>query len=352
MGCIKFDEKEFQIIGNWPGVSPDAADCYGHPIGEKPKRNTPVTPKENFKLFMENKPYYWIPNMNADYVPVCPTIVPDTIACGYKGGIDTFGVEWIAGTNPMLPAIVKPGCPKMEDISEWHDLVFPDVDSWDWEGLAEQLKDLDHDQVILGIIYSGFFERLISLMDFEGAAIALVADPEETADFMEALCDYNISIIEHYKKYFNVDAVTVHDDWGAQRAPFFSRDTLKEVILPSYKRMCDRAHELGVYVITHCCGCSESFVPEMISAGSDIWQLQFNANPDLVETMKKVGTNLKFDIRYAIGEKEEADFANYAKKFYETYGQFHNAQIALFNEQFYLSPENTDLCYKLACEVY
>lgn len=115
--------------------------------------------------------------------------------------------------------------------------------------------------------------------------------------------------------------------------------------------MAARAHELGVYVITHCCGCSEGFVPEMIEAGSDMWQLQFNANPKLLNTMKAAGADLKFDVRYTITQKEEDSFNEFAPRFMKEYAQYHNAQIEIFNESFMLKPEQSELLYRLAREV-
>ena len=293
----KFDKCELEATGFYPAVG----EYYGYGpdyVVLGPKYQFPATPKENFMLFMNRKEFYWVPNDMNDINLICPDVVPDFPACGLWGGIDSFGVTWIP-TKPeeFLPSFVKPGDPLLKDIEDWKNVIqIPDVDSWDWEASGKMyMEGLDPDRPNVGVILSGFFERLISLMDFEEAAVSLVSYPEETNELMEVFCDFNISVLEHYKKYYNIDAVLIHDDWGAQRAPFFSRATLQNTILPHFTRFNKRAHELNVFTIHHCCGCSGPFIEDMIACGSDMWQVQGNANPNLLELMEKYGDQILFD---------------------------------------------------------
>ena len=285
----------------YTGVYPTAGEYYGYgpdtvPVGKRFR--SPITPRENFLRFMAHQPHEWVPSFEKDLNLICPDVVPDFVACGLNGGVDSFGVTWIPSHPELgLPSFVKGGNPLLKDIADWREVIqFPDVDSWDWEGSAKLYSVLDRSRASCGIILSFLFERLILLMDFEGAAMALVEDPEETEALFEALCDYNIQILEHYKKYYDVDAVMVHDDWGSQRAPFFSRAVCQEVILPSFQRFNQRAHELGVYVIHHCCGCSEDFIEDMIACGSDGWQAQPETNPNMLETIRTHKDNFVFDL--------------------------------------------------------
>jgi len=75
---------------------------------------------------------------------------------------------------------VAPGKPKIEDMSEWEKYIsMPDLDALDWDRCENNNKDyLDtpqHNQ--LGIL-CGFWERLMSLMDVEGAAVALIDEDQ------------------------------------------------------------------------------------------------------------------------------------------------------------------------------
>lgn len=290
MSVPEFSEDELHGTGSWPWVPEKYGTYYGVKIeymGGLPKRNYPIIPKENFEHFRKREEMYWIPALwsPVEFIQISPYVNPDCVACSYDGGIDSFGVKWTPVRGKILPAIVKPGHPLLTDVTEWRDVVkFPDVDSWNWEESGKAFQALnDHERAKIGIIPTSLFERFIDLMEFEEAAMSLVAEPEESAALMQALADYNISIIEHYKKYYDIDIVEIHDDWGSQRSPLFSRDTLRTVIAPAYSRMVKRAHELGIFVISHCCGCCESFIDEMIETGTDVWQLQVNANPHIRE---------------------------------------------------------------------
>jgi hypothetical protein len=291
MAIEKFDPKELGAKGVYATHGTD----YGYPFTEIEILNKPVTPKENFNLFMERKEFYWVPNISYDFNKIFPEdVIPDCKAVSFSGGLDSFGVEWIpVKSNLNLPALVKPGNPKLTDITKWEDVIeFPDVASWDWaSGRKAFDKALYPERVNLGYCPNGFFERLLALMDFENAAMALLDEPECVAAFFEKMADYNISLIEHYKKYFAIDIVWVSDDWGSQRAPFFSKNIVREIIVPAYKRVVDRAHEIGVYIITHSCGHIETLVPEIIELGTDIWQPQVEINP-IIDIISEYGEKL------------------------------------------------------------
>lgn len=294
----RFDPVELETEGFFPTVG----EYYGFgkdSMPRVPRFRSPVTPRENFALFRAREPFYWVPCVSRDFNLICPDIVPDFPACGLCGGRDSFGVEWLP-TQPEegMPAFVDPGRPAISSIERWREeLVVPDVDSWDWENSGKLYREgLDPARPNLGILISGFFERLISLLGFEEAAMALLTDEEAVCAMMAAFADYNIAVMEHYKAYYGVDGILIHDDWGAQKAPFFSKDTLRSCILPAFQRFVDRAHQLGLYVIHHSCGCIESLVEEMIACGSDAWQVQRDANPQILQTVKEFGGRIQFDL--------------------------------------------------------
>lgn len=333
------------------GIFPNCDTFYGYTWPEVAKFNTPITPKENMKLFLHRKDCYWIPSIMNDINWIYPDIVPDCFACKFEGGIDSFGVEWIP-THPelFLPSFVKPGNPKLMDIADWTTLQFPDIDSWDWEASSIKFKEgLDKDRMNMGVILTSFFERLIALMDFQNAAMALLEDPDSVKAFFDKVADYNISLMEHYVKYYDIGMVFMHDDWGAQRAPFFKFETLRELIVPFYRRVTDRAHQLGLCFIGHCCGNSEVFVPAMIEAGIDIWQCQPNANPDLLNTIKKYGDQIMFDvpIEAPVGATNE-EFKVFAEEKFNTMLAGKNVTYSFVDENFAGRQEWDVVAYELA----
>ena len=275
-----------------------------------------MTPRENFIRFLKNEPYEWIPSSN-DICRFCPAFLPDHVArgmvsqqnryTGELGGPDILGVQWRYDPNARGSMEVGSLC---EEIEQWEErLIFPDLDAMDWEGCAaENAEYLHTDKLIQTVIYTGFFERLISLVDFETAAVALIdEDQQETVHRLFAkLADFYVALIAKMKQHFGVELVTLHDDWGNQRNTMFSLDTHAEMIAPYVKKVVEGAHKLGVFVEMHSCGRTESMFPAMIELGVDTWMGQpINDKKMLVDNY---GDRFKFciDVRDDSVQGDEA----------------------------------------------
>ncbi|MBO4360676.1 MAG: methyltransferase [Eubacteriaceae bacterium] len=243
----------------------------------------PISNKENLLRTIRHESPEWLP-MRSDFVNFTPSIIPDNVARHYvleakpwegpEDGLDAFGIKW-----KYIPSaggsMVEPGNPFLTDIEDWKEkIVFPDVDSWDWEGSArDNAEFLRTDKIVITWIFTGMFERLISFMDFEAAAMALIDEDQQeyVHGLFQALTDYYKELISRFKKYYDVDALYFHDDWGSQNAPFFSLDTCMEMLVPYLKQIVECCHENDIIFEFHCCGKNEKLVPAMIECGMDIW---------------------------------------------------------------------------------
>lgn len=273
-------EKETKITGTITCLPSPSA-----PEGRMPRLDTPVSFRDNFLSMLNGEAPLWIPYYATDVQMFNPRLIPDNIARAMvvdaesgegleKGGLDMFGVEWIY--EPTVGgSMVKPGNPKCPDICEWEKYItFPDLDKWDWENSSKvNAPYLSNDRLNDLTIFSGLFERLISFCDFEGAAMALLDEEQQEAvhRLFDKLADFYDDYIGRINKYFNVNIIQFHDDWGSQRAPFFSLATCREMLVPYLKRIADSCHKHGMYFHLHCCGKNEMIVPAMIEAGVDIW---------------------------------------------------------------------------------
>lgn len=250
---------------------------------------TPVSLKENLVAAVRDKRCWFMPNV-LDVQHYDPRIIPDNLARGevWDGGEpftpdpdgeqDVFGVTWLY--DPVVRgSMVRPGAPLLEDIEDWKDvIVFPDVDSWDWDAQAELDKDYftAEGYAYMATVFTGFFERLISWMDFEEAAIAMIDEESKpyVHELFDKLADLYISYIDHITAYAPIDGFELHDDWGSQKSTFMAVETVREMVLPYLKRVVDHAHEKGLFFQLHSCGKIESLVPTMIDAGVDLWMGQ------------------------------------------------------------------------------
>ena len=278
MSKERFTPDELDIIGTLPSKVARFPD--------QPIYNLPISIKENRDMMFAGKRPMWIPS-SADVKMFCPKIIPDNIARGFVigqetldrsqyGGKDFFGIEW-EFVPEVNGSMVRPGKPFLEDIEDWPEKIkFPDLSKYDWEGCAKINAEFLDNNLIQVWVMNGLFERLISFMEFEGAAMALIDEDQQDAvkALFDRLCDFYDELIDYYAKYFHPYSIYFHDDWGSQRAPFFSLDTCMEMVEPYLKRVVESTHKRGMLFELHCCGQVELLVPAMIAAGVDCWSGQ------------------------------------------------------------------------------
>ena len=278
MAVPKFDPAELKIAYEKPG--------FGGGPGT-PVYSYPVSPKEGMKAAMARKPLWQI--THSEQQMFLPSVNPDNIARALcveaqrhtyttDPVADMFGVEW-EFVPKVGGSMVRPGQPLIEDMNDWRDFVkFPDIDQWDWEGSAKlNEKFLDTDAYICCWILNGWYERLISFMEFEGAAMALIDEDQQDAvkEFFSELSDFYIKMIGRYLDTFpQIDGFCIHDDWGSQRETFFAPDVAAEMIVPYMRRVNDYIHSRGRFSDFHSCGMALKQIPNMIDAGWDAWSGQ------------------------------------------------------------------------------
>jgi len=252
---------------------------------------TPITPKENFKRMFTPEGPLWQAAIS-DFHYLFPQCVPDNPAKGNVsdaklsaaelGGKDMFGIEW-EYVEAVGGSTVRPGNPLLADANEWYDkIVFPTkevIDSWDWEGCHERANiEEERDFFWEPVICTGWYERLISFMDFMNAAMAMIDDDQKPAvnDLFDHLSDLYIMLIDKYCEVFPgiIDCVCLHDDWGHKTAPFFSIATVREMIVPHMRKVTDHIHALGMLAEVHSCGKTDMLVPAYIEAGFDLHECQ------------------------------------------------------------------------------
>lgn len=245
---------------------------------------SPITSRENDILTASHREPAWV---GQELNHVFPREIPDNIARGFvidgrpydgpMGGRDIFGVEWVY-VPVVRGSMEKPGVRPVRDIERWEDdITFPDLDKLDWASIREGAERVRRpDKITSTMVYTGFFERLISFLGFEDAAVALIDECQQDAvhRLFDRLCIHYDQLFARMKEYMGLEYVVFHDDWGAQRSPFFSEDTCREMLLPYLTRVVESAHRNGMYFNFHCCGKVEDFVPLMIEAGADAWDGQ------------------------------------------------------------------------------
>lgn len=295
-------QDEYRVIGKGPEAKNRLWD------GEL-VRNTVITARENYLLAARHQKPEFMP-VGDDEQMFSPSIFPDAIARAMvvdnsdhdhsvKGGKDMFDVPW-KYISDAGGSMEEPGSELFDDANEWEKKIrFPDISKWDWELSGKQNAPLFTGEFPFGIwIMNGLFERLISFMGFENASVALIDEDQKDAvhQLFNRLAALYEEMIARIAQTYKTDILLFHDDWGSQRAPFFSPDVCREMIAPYLKRVVDAAHAHGMAFNFHCCGKNEIMVPVMIECGVDIWRGQYMN--DFKSLYQKYGSRITFGVFY------------------------------------------------------
>lgn len=265
----------------------------------------PITPKENLRRFIDGHPA-WM-HQYTDNKLFSPEIYRENVVRGFInedvpytgqfGGPDMFGIEW-EFVPKVGGSMVRPGNPKVPDITEWEKYIeWPELSKLDWEGSAARNPHFfETDKVLMMMVFTSFFERLISMVDMEDALVAMIDPDEQPAvhRLFDRLADYYDELFGYFEKYYHPDLVYFHDDWGSQRAPLFSLDTVEEMLVPYMRRVVESAHRHGMVFELHSCGKIESLVPAMIDFGCDMWCGQ--PMNDKVKIYREYGKDIRIGI--------------------------------------------------------
>ena len=275
----KFDPKELELVEQ-PGAFGRMAKSFSYPLN-----------KHDHGVAMFSRKPWWQGMQAMDATIFTPRVIPDNVARGFVfegarfdantegGGPDMFGVEW-EYIKTVGGSMVRPGKPFLDDISEWREkIVWPDIEKWDWEGSAKlnngtYMRPENFNQMWF---QTGFYERLIAFMEFEGAIMALFDEDsqEDVMAFFDKLTDFYITIFAKAIDTFPyIDAFFIHDDWGSQKETFFSPDLAEKMIVPYMKRLTDYLHSRGKFCELHSCGNNYKQVENYIKAGWDAWAPQ------------------------------------------------------------------------------
>ena len=280
-------ENELKVVGEYP-----VPGIYGAPNIIVPKYNYPITPKENMIRMLNGEMPLWVPNQSIENNPIQPLVMPDAKARNF-GGTDWFGIQWTY--EPLSrAAMVTPGTRALSDIENWkEEIKWPDLDAIDWKKDYEDnyKNQITPDRFSYFVIVNGLFERTADLTSFEDAFCALLESPDELTEFYDKLVDWHIRLMEIAHDVYHSDMILFHDDMGTERSTFFSPNTYRELFLPQYKKITKAAHDMGMYICLHSCGCIGTLMPQIIEAGFDAWEGQDRAN-DKKAIMDQYGKDL------------------------------------------------------------
>ena len=255
------------------------AGTFPHMVQQPPKPlypgNRPVTARENYLCVLQGKLPYWMPVWLSDTQYCWPDVMQEH-ALWESDGPDWWGQQWVwePTSHGLMP---KPGSRVITDMARWEEQVtVPDFAQVDWESdAAIQTARYDPERCHLFHCATGVFERLHELMGMGEAMLAMYEEPEAVHAFNEMMVGYKTHLLSLVFRYYApIDFIIYGDDWGTQRAGFFSNEMFRTFLLPYTRRIWDYVHSCGKYVELHSCGLTQQYIEEMIEMGLDAWTPQ------------------------------------------------------------------------------
>jgi uroporphyrinogen-III decarboxylase len=131
----------------------------------------------------------------------------------------------------------------------------------------------------------------MNMMGFTNGLIAMYEEPESVHELFDYLADWYSIGIKNCIDRFPVDIFTVGDDTAAQKNPFISPQTYRELIKPYVTRISQFAMDRGLPVMMHDCGRCEDSIDDWRDFGVKSWNPAQIYN-DLDSIKKKYGNSL------------------------------------------------------------
>ena len=287
------------------GAEYESAGTSSFPINV-PKLDYPISPKENFQRMVDRNKPMWVPNgicdfnycQGGDLTGLSDLRFTFKERCDWT---DMFGCiwEWIPSEGGSM---LKPGQkPVVEDITNWETAIkWPDLNEERIKACCENIKSQPWYRPEKMNYYDfgqGCTERLVAVMGgYMEGMVAMAEEPEACREFMMELSRFHCRMFDILSKYFPADMIMYHDDWGTERAAFFSNNMMDEIVYEPTELFFKHVKETSNTKINfHSCGHIEQFMPCYISLGADFVQLQSRCN-DMKKYKELYGDKIGFDM--------------------------------------------------------
>jgi len=181
--------------------------------------------------------------------------------------LDSFG-----NIYGRLDGITKGECVKgrLDDWGALIDFRMPDVDVAHFNDVKAFARARRDKYVVVHI--PPVFSLLRDMRMIENALMDTILEKENINRLNGIICEF-IDYLCGKVGGGSIDAVMVHDDWGAQEGALISEESFVSLFKPAYASIARSARKRGMDFILHSCGKIHSFLRHFAEAGVNVLQL-------------------------------------------------------------------------------
>jgi len=203
---------------------------------------------------------------------------------------DDFGVLWnrngVDKDIGVIDGLVMPE-PDMKYFK------LPELDRDALRSKFENMVNNGNDTFKMGNLGFSMFERAWTLRGMENLLADMILEPSFVEELLDAICDYNIQIIDLGLEY-DIDGFEFGDDWGQQSGLIMGPKLWRKFIKPRVARMYERVKSKGKFVAQHSCGDIHEIFPDLIDIGLDVYQTFQPEIYDIRKIKQEYGSHLTF----------------------------------------------------------
>ena len=191
---------------------------------------------------------------------------------------------------------------------------------------------------ITGNFWFGFDVTHSWMVGTETLLVAMYEEPDWVMDMFDTYLNLDLACFDKILAAgYKIDCISWPDDMGYKNNMFFSNEMYRELLKPFHKKACDWAHERGIYVHLHSCGCIMDRVEDLIEIGVDALNpLEVKAGMKPLLLKEKYGDKLVFHggINAVLWDDKEAiieEIRKYVPKMKENGGYIFSSDHSIPN---------------------
>jgi len=159
----------------------------------------------------------------------------------------------------------------VEDWAQLDDLPLPDYDRPDRYDTARAQCAAETEKFRAGGIPGFPFNVARKMRRLDQFLMDLALEPDNVERLL-ALVEKRMDNAIRRLAEAGVDGIVFCEDWGTQDRLLVSPAMWRRFFKPGFQRLCATAHERGLYVLMHSCGCIYEAMDDMIECGIDCFQ--------------------------------------------------------------------------------